>query len=331
MKLALRTQQIIAEETNVTQVIDPLGGSYYVEALTDRMEQLAYDYFAQIDELGGMVEAVKQGFPQREIAEASYQLQQEIDRGERTVVGVNAYADEEEEPVDILHVDPELERKQVDRVRGVRAARDAGTVERVMAGLREAAADPGRNLMPNLLDCGAPTPPRARSSPRCRRSSAATARPRSTRSACVPDQHSRAAPRGSRQSRPGRPRPRRQDHRPRRCGTPAWRSSTPACIRRPSRSWPRPCRRMPTRLAFSILSGAHMTLVPRIVKLLRERHAEDVVVLVGGTIPARDIPALEELGVTGVFTPGAKVEDIVAFFRAACQPATAAAAGPGRG
>jgi methylmalonyl-CoA mutase C-terminal domain/subunit len=84
-------------------------------------------------------------------------------------------------------------------------------------------------------------------------------------------------------------------------------------------------------VGISILSGAHMTLVPRIVKLLRERHAEDVVVLVGGTIPARDIPALEELGVTGVFTPGAKVEDIVAFFRAACQPATAAPAGPGRG
>jgi methylmalonyl-CoA mutase, N-terminal domain len=153
VKVALRTQQIIAEETGVTNTIDPLGGSYFVEAFTDRMEQLAYDYFAQIDELGGMVEAVKQGFPQREIAEASYQLQQEIDRGERTVVGVNAYADEEEKPVDILHVDPELERKQVDRVRGVRAARDAGTVERVMAGLREAAADPGRNLMPTLLDC----------------------------------------------------------------------------------------------------------------------------------------------------------------------------------
>jgi methylmalonyl-CoA mutase N-terminal domain/subunit len=153
VKVALRTQQIIAHETGVTSTIDPLGGSYVVEAFTDRMEQLAYDYFAKIDELGGMVEAVKQGFPQREIAEASYQLQQEIDKGERTVVGVNAYADEEEKPVDILHVDPQLERKQIDRVRGVRAARDAGEVERVLAGLREAAAEPGRNLMPKLLDC----------------------------------------------------------------------------------------------------------------------------------------------------------------------------------
>jgi methylmalonyl-CoA mutase N-terminal domain/subunit len=153
VKVALRTQQIIAHETGVTSTIDPLGGSYFVEALTDRMEQLAYDYFARIDELGGMVEAVKQGFPQREIAEAAYELQQAIDKDERMVVGVNVYADEQEKPVDILHVDPELERKQFDRVRAVRADRDAGVVERVLAELREAATKPDRNLMPSLLEC----------------------------------------------------------------------------------------------------------------------------------------------------------------------------------
>jgi methylmalonyl-CoA mutase N-terminal domain/subunit len=153
VKVALRTQQIIAHETGVTSTIDPLGGSYFVEALTDRMEQLAYDYFAQIDELGGMVEAVKQGFPQREIAEASYQLQQQIDKGERIVVGVNAYADEQETPLDILHVDPELERKQISRVSGVRAARDTTAVERVLADLRKSAAASDRNLMPDLLEC----------------------------------------------------------------------------------------------------------------------------------------------------------------------------------
>jgi methylmalonyl-CoA mutase N-terminal domain/subunit len=117
------------------------------------MEQLAYDYFTKIDELGGMVEAVKQGFPQREIADAAYELQQAIDRGDQTVVGVNAYADEEEKPVDILHVDPELERKQFDRVRAVRADRDTDLVERILAELRGAAAKPDRNLMPNLLEC----------------------------------------------------------------------------------------------------------------------------------------------------------------------------------
>jgi methylmalonyl-CoA mutase N-terminal domain/subunit len=153
VKVALRTQQIIAHETGVTNTIDPLGGSFFVEVFTDRMERLAYDYFARIDELGGMVEAVKQGFPQREIAEAAYELQQAIDKDERMVVGVNVYADEQEKPVDILHVDPELERKQFDRVRAVRADRDAGVVERVLAELREAATKPDRNLMPSLLEC----------------------------------------------------------------------------------------------------------------------------------------------------------------------------------
>src|SRR5213075_2851835 len=95
VKVALRTQQILAHEVGVTNTIDPLGGSYFVEALTDRMEKLAYEYFDKIDELGGMVEAVKQNFPQREIADAAFQLQQEIDSGERTVVGLNANVDEE--------------------------------------------------------------------------------------------------------------------------------------------------------------------------------------------------------------------------------------------
>ena len=93
MRIALRTQQIIAHETGVANTIDPLGGSYFVEALTDEIEAHAYEYFARIDELGGMVEAVKRSYPQREIADAAYRLQQEIDSGRRVVVGVNAFAD----------------------------------------------------------------------------------------------------------------------------------------------------------------------------------------------------------------------------------------------
>ena len=98
MRLALRTQQVIAHETGVTNTVDPLGGSYFVEALTDEMERAAYEYFARIDELGGMVEAIKSGFPQREIADASFRYQQEVDSRKRIVVGVNEYrlADEEE-------------------------------------------------------------------------------------------------------------------------------------------------------------------------------------------------------------------------------------------
>jgi methylmalonyl-CoA mutase N-terminal domain/subunit len=151
VRVALRTQQILAHETGVASTIDPLGGSYFVEALTDRMEQAAYEYFAKIDELGGMVEAIKQNYPQREIAEASFRLQEEIERGERIVVGVNRYQQEGEPPLSILRIPPELERKQIDRVQAVRAGRDAAEAERALAGLREAAAG-DRNLMEPLLD-----------------------------------------------------------------------------------------------------------------------------------------------------------------------------------
>jgi methylmalonyl-CoA mutase, N-terminal domain len=153
VRVALRTQQIIAHETGVTNTIDPLGGAYFVEALTDRMEELAYDYFAKIHELGGMVEAVKRGFPQREIADAAFVLQQEIERNDRIVVGVNDYRDLYERPIELLHIDPTLERKQIDRVRAVRGRRDGSAVERELAALKAAAAREDANLMPNLLDC----------------------------------------------------------------------------------------------------------------------------------------------------------------------------------
>jgi methylmalonyl-CoA mutase N-terminal domain/subunit len=150
--VALRTQQIIAHETGVTNTIDPLGGSYFVEALTDRMEEAAYDYFRTIDELGGMVPAIKQNYPQREIADASFRLQEEIERGERIIVGVNRHQHEGEEQLEILRIPPELERKQIGRVQAVRAGRDAAEAERALDALREAAAL-DRNLMEPLLDC----------------------------------------------------------------------------------------------------------------------------------------------------------------------------------
>jgi methylmalonyl-CoA mutase N-terminal domain/subunit len=153
VRVALRTQQVIAHETGVTNTVDPLGGSYFVEALTDRMEELAYEYFRKIDELGGMVEAVKRGFPQREIAEAAYELQREIDRGERIVVGVNDYREGDDAELEILRIDPALERKQVGRVQAVRARRESEPVERALAELKAAAAQEDRNLMPNLLAC----------------------------------------------------------------------------------------------------------------------------------------------------------------------------------
>jgi methylmalonyl-CoA mutase, N-terminal domain len=151
VRVALRTQQIIAHETGVTNTIDPLGGSYFVEALTDEMETAAYAYFARIDQLGGMVEAVKQNFPQREIADASYELQARIDAGRRIVVGINAHTEGDDDKHPTLRIDPALERKQIGRVQTVRAHRDSERIEVALADLRAAAERP-RNLMPLLID-----------------------------------------------------------------------------------------------------------------------------------------------------------------------------------
>jgi methylmalonyl-CoA mutase, N-terminal domain len=151
VRIALRTQQIIAEETGVANTIDPLGGAYFVESLTDRLEELAYEYFRKIDELGGMVDAVKRGFPQREIADAAFELQTDIDAGRRTVVGVNRYTEGDAQATEILRIDPALERKQIDRVRAARADRDNEAVQAVLTSIQEAAAGT-TNLMPLLLD-----------------------------------------------------------------------------------------------------------------------------------------------------------------------------------
>jgi len=150
-RIALRTQQIIAEETGVTNTIDPLGGSFFVEALTDQLEGHAYDYFSKIDQLGGMVAAVKQGFPQREIADAAFELQRAIDSGQRTVVGVNRYTEGDDAQTAILRIDPDLERRQIEHVRAVRADRDQATVHACLQGITAAAAST-ENLMGPLIE-----------------------------------------------------------------------------------------------------------------------------------------------------------------------------------
>jgi methylmalonyl-CoA mutase N-terminal domain/subunit len=151
VRVALRTQQVIAHESGATNTIDPLGGSYFLETLTDEMERSAYSYFARIDELGGMVEAIKQNFPQREIADASFRYQREVDEGKRIVVGVNDYVVSDEAEIHTLRIDPEMERKQRGRVEATRAKRDSAEVERALGALKAAAATEA-NLMPLILE-----------------------------------------------------------------------------------------------------------------------------------------------------------------------------------
>jgi methylmalonyl-CoA mutase, N-terminal domain len=151
VRVALRTQQIIATETGVPNTADPLGGSWFVEKLTDEMERAAYEYFARIDELGGMVEAIRRNFPQREIAEASFRYQQELNERKRIVVGVNDFTSDDEDAMPILRIDPTLERKQTDRLAATRTARDATAVESALADLKRAAATEA-NLMPPIIE-----------------------------------------------------------------------------------------------------------------------------------------------------------------------------------
>jgi methylmalonyl-CoA mutase, N-terminal domain len=152
VRLALRTQQVIAHETGVVNTIDPLGGSYYVEELTNRLEAEAYEYFDRIRKLGGVIPAIKENFFQREIAEASFRYQHEVEQKQRIIVGVNRYQHEDEEPLEILKIDPALEGEQIGRVQAVRAGRDSAAVESALATLKEDAAHDGRNLMPPIVD-----------------------------------------------------------------------------------------------------------------------------------------------------------------------------------
>ena len=147
---ALRTQQIVAEETGVINTADPLGGSYAVEALTDRIEREAYAYIDKIDQMGGIIRAIELGFPQQEIADASYHYQRQLDRREKIVVGVNRYQADDGVPLEILRVDNDVERRQVARVRERKQARDAAAVRDRLADVH-AAAENGHNLMPPII------------------------------------------------------------------------------------------------------------------------------------------------------------------------------------
>ncbi len=151
VKLALRTQQVIAHESGVANTIDPLGGSYFVEDLTTKMERGCFDYFRRIDELGGMVEAIEAGFPQREIMDAAYAYQRAVDSGEKIIVGVNDFVDATEQPIETLYIDEAVEGQQKAALAELRRTRDGKAVSSALAALRQSCAD-GKNVMPPLIE-----------------------------------------------------------------------------------------------------------------------------------------------------------------------------------
>ncbi|HEV2413877.1 MAG TPA: methylmalonyl-CoA mutase family protein, partial [Candidatus Dormibacteraeota bacterium] len=150
-RIALRTQQLLAYETGVANTIDPLGGSYFIESLTDEMERQAEVYFKRIEEIGGVIPAIESGFFQREIADAAFRYQQELEQKRRIMVGVNDFTVDDEEPIEILRIDPRLESEQDERVREVRRKRDQAKCTNSLNRLRKAAAGTD-NLMPYILD-----------------------------------------------------------------------------------------------------------------------------------------------------------------------------------
>ncbi|HEX6548083.1 MAG TPA: methylmalonyl-CoA mutase family protein, partial [Candidatus Dormibacteraeota bacterium] len=152
-RIALRTQQMLAFETGVANAADPLGGSYFVEALTDEMERQAEEYFRRIDEYGGVIPAIEAGFFQKEIADASFRYQQELEQNRRVIVGVNAFeGGNEEDELEILRISPQVELEQVERVRQVRARRDQAAVTRALNELRKVAQTPSGNTMPCIVE-----------------------------------------------------------------------------------------------------------------------------------------------------------------------------------
>jgi methylmalonyl-CoA mutase N-terminal domain/subunit len=148
--IALRTQQVIAEETGVTNTIDPLGGSYFLEALTSQMEEEGLKYIHKIDELGGIVRAIELGYPQQEIANAAYAYQKQVERKEKIVVGVNKYQGDEEKPLEYLKIDPEVEERQIGRLKEVKRARNNARVQACLGDLKKVSQG-SENLMPHIL------------------------------------------------------------------------------------------------------------------------------------------------------------------------------------
>ena len=315
VRIALRTQQVIAHETGVVNTADPLGGSYYVESLTNELERQAYEYFERIDALGGVVAAIEQNFFQSEIAEASASaISGRSSRSSGSWSASTATSWRTRQQIPILQVDPALEGEQIARVRALRARRDNAAAE---AGARRAEAGRGRRDEPDVPDHrrrqgrrddgrDVRRPPR-RLGHLARNARLLTAAPILTAMVgkirvvvAKPglDGHDRGAKIIARALRDA-----------------GMEVIYTGLHQTPEQIVETAIQEDADAVGISILSGAHMTLVPRILTLLREQGAEDVLVVVGGTIPNDDIAELKQLGVAEVFTPGAATGDIVEFLQ----------------
>ncbi len=320
--IALRTQQIIAEETGVANTVDPLGGSYFVESLTQKMEDGARDYFERIDAMGGMVEAIEKGFPQREIQDSAYQYQKAVEAGEQTIVGVNKYQMEQTgTEVPTLVIDESVRHHQLERLEQTRARRDKQAVVRTLDKLRRA-AEPVTTRCPRPSKLCAST---LRSAKFVRRCAMFTASTKNLRSKATPFSSNKMA-QAERKIRVLVAKPGLDGHdRGAKVIARALRDAGMEVIYTGLRQTPEMIAAAALQedvdaVGVSILSGAHNTLCPRIVSLLREQGMNDTLVVLGGIVPQEDIPKLKEQGVAEIFLPGTSTQDIAKFIRENVKP-----------
>ena len=307
MTIALRTQQVIAHESGVVNTADPLGGSYFVEKLTNDIEAEALEYFRKIDAMGGMVAAIERGFPQREIQEAAFQFQRAVERKEKIIVGVNEYV-MEEKPIPILYID-ETVAEAADR-RAVAAPQgDAATTRGWQRRLEDLKDGRARHRQPDVPDprgARAPTPPSARCATPCARSGASTKSRRSSRPWPTPAKDPRPrSPSPASTATTAGPRSWRA-----RCATPAWRSIYTGLRQSPEQIVAAAAQEDVDAIGLSILSGAHLLICQRVLELLRRRECSRSRCSSAASSPPRTSPT-SSLGVADVFLPGASTEDVV--------------------
>ena len=308
--IALRTQQIIAHESGVANTIDPLGGSYYVESLTNQMEGEAYKYFKKLDSMGGMTAAIKKGFPQKEIHEAAYSYQKEIDKKERIIVGLNDFISEEEYPVETLKIDSLIEKRQIERLTRVKKERENRKVEKTLEDLKKK-AEKRENIMPPIIEavklyvtvgeiCSAlkgvygtykePYWPK--------KGKYIKKKKKILISKVGQDGHDRGV----------------------KILVKFLKDSGFDVVYTGLRKTPEEIVEQTIKegaavIGISILSGAHKTWFPSIIKLLNEKSRSDIKVIGGGIIPEKDLAELKLTGVQRFFHPGTPLAEIRDYIR----------------
>ncbi|TMP98790.1 MAG: hypothetical protein E6K99_06705, partial [Thaumarchaeota archaeon] len=290
VEVALRTQQIIAEETGVSSVVDPLGGSYYVEWLTEQMEEEAYKYFDRIESAGGILKAITSGYLQREIAENSYRLSKRAESGEDSVVGVNKYSvEEEEKPIETLKIDFKAQRRQIQRLKQVKKSRDSAKVRAALDKIARAYESERENSIYPMLEAVAAYGTLGEIIEVGRTAFGEWKEPiilcrgilvlaRAFRDAGMEVIYSGLLP-------------------------------TPEQVARMA------VDEDVDVVALSLLNGAHMTAFPRVKKLLEKTGGGEILVVGGGIIPEDDKPKLLKLGITGLYGPGTSLEEIIAHVK----------------